>query len=132
MRYDTVPSPWPSTVDVKVIQFTGLVARHEHSRATVIASVPEPPDELNVETGAETDASHRAAVGVVIAVDVEAELPHPNAATAPTTAANSRGGRVFTGSATAQFQPHQPLRQFPARGGSAGACGCVLFCVPLW
>ena len=47
MRKLTVPSPWPSTAEVKVIQLTGEVARHAHSRATAIERLPDPPVELN-------------------------------------------------------------------------------------
>lgn len=89
MRKLTVPSPWPSTVEVKVIQLTGEVARHAHSRATAIERLPDPPVELNCEPGDETVASHRDDAGVVTLVDVEAELPQPNAVSKATAAANS-------------------------------------------
>ncbi len=77
IRYETLPSPWPSTADVRTIQLTGEVARHEHSRAMAMARVPVPPVELNCDDGDETVASHRAEAGVVTLVDVEAELPQP-------------------------------------------------------
>ncbi len=89
IRYDTLPSPWPSTAVVKTIQLTGEVARHEHSRATAIASVPVPPAELNWADGVETVPSHRADAGVVTLVDVEAELPQPYASVASAATANS-------------------------------------------
>ena len=88
MRKLTVPSPWPSTAEVKVIQLAGEVARQAHSRATAMATVPEPPVELNCDEGDETVASQREDAGVVTFVDVEAELPQPHA-TKATAAANS-------------------------------------------
>src|SRR5688500_8862857 len=95
IRNATLPSPCPSTLEVKVIQSTGVVARQTHSRATATDSVPAPPAEVNVEGGAEMVASHRADVGVVMFVAIETELPHPRAVPAAlvTTAANSRGVR---------------------------------------
>lgn len=85
----TLPSPCPSTAEVKTIQLTGEVARHAHSRATAIASVPDPPAELNCDAGEETVASHRLEAGVVTLVDVDAELPQPYARSAATAEANS-------------------------------------------
>jgi len=89
MRKLTLPSPCPSTGEVNTIQLAGEVARHPHSRATPIATVPVPPAELNWEDGAETAASHREDVGVVTLVLVEAELPQPNATRVANAAANS-------------------------------------------
>ena len=89
MRYDTLPSPWPSTADVKTIQLAADDARQAHSRATATESVPEPPAELKVESGDETVDSHREEAGVVTLVDVEAELPQPYAAISANAAANS-------------------------------------------
>ena len=89
MRKLTVPSPWPSTAEVKLIQLTGEVARQAHSRATAIESVPEPPAELNDDAGDETVDSQRAEAGVVTLVDVEAELPQPYATISANAAANS-------------------------------------------
>ena len=89
MRKLTVPSPWPSTAEVKLIQLTGEVARQPHSRATAIARLPDPPVELNCDEGDETVASHRDEAGVVTFVDVDAELPQPNAASDATAATNS-------------------------------------------
>lgn len=74
---------------MNVIQLTGEVARHAHSRATPMASVPEPPVELKVDAGAETMASHREEAGVVTVVVVEAELPQAAARTVARPIANS-------------------------------------------
>lgn len=76
-RYATVPSPWPSTAEVKVIQLTGVEARHEHSRATLTPSVPVPPAGPNDPVELEIVASHRLDAGAVTLVEVEAELPQP-------------------------------------------------------
>ena len=89
MRKLTLPSPWPSTAEVKAIQPAGEVARHAHSRATAMVTVPDPPDGLNCDEGAETVDSHRDDAGVVTLVDVEAELPQPYASSAANAAANS-------------------------------------------
>jgi hypothetical protein len=78
---------------VKVIQLTGLVARHEHSRATVTTRVPLPPPGPYEVADDETEASHRVEVGEVTLVDVLAELPH---AIVPTAITNSRGTRELT------------------------------------
>lgn len=89
MRYDTLPSPCPSTADVKTIQAAADDARQAHSRATATESVPEPPVELNDDAGAETVDSHRDEAGVVTLVEVEPELPQPYATISANAAANS-------------------------------------------
>ena len=73
----TVPSPWPSTLEVNVIQFTGVAAFHEQSRVTPIETLPVPPVDANVDEDMPTFAWHRAAAGAVTDVVVFAELPHP-------------------------------------------------------
>lgn len=74
---------------MNVIQLTGEFARHEHSRATPMDSVPEPPVELKVDAGAETTASQRVEAGVVTLVVVEAELPQAAAISVARAAVNS-------------------------------------------
>ena len=106
-----MPSPCPSMLEVNEIQAAELVARHEHSRATVIDTVPEPPPGANEEAGPATVASHREDAGLVTAVEVEAELPQPVADSAATPTANSRDIRVVTGSASARFQPEKWRRR---------------------
>ena len=87
-------SPCPSVADVKVIQLTGEVARHVHSRATAIDTVPVPPADPNAPDELVIVASHRVAVGDVTFVLVEAEPPQPNE-TAPSVR-NSRDVRACT------------------------------------
>jgi hypothetical protein len=116
-RYPTVPSPWPSALVVNVIQLAGVVARHEHSRGTLIDSVPVPPPGPNVLLELETFASQREDAGEVIVVDVVAELPHATEATAST---NSRGARRFT--AGALHKPRQlRITPVPANAAYSGA-----------
>jgi hypothetical protein len=74
--------------DVNAIQLTGDTARQEHSRATLTASVPAPPAELNWDEGFETVASQRAEAGAVTFVDVDAELPQPAVSRVARVAAN--------------------------------------------
>jgi hypothetical protein len=65
-------------------------------------SVPVPPVAEYVVAEDDTDASQRDEVGDVTVVEVLAELPHPNAASA---AQNSRGARKLTRSGDAQASP---------------------------
>jgi len=99
-RYDTEPGPCPSVDDVNAIQLTGLAATHEHSRATLMFSVPVPPDAAWFDGVDETFASQRVDAGAVTLVEVLAELPHPIAARATT---NSRGAREITARACTSF-----------------------------
>lgn len=84
------------------IQLTGLVALHGHSLSTAMLSVPVPPVAEYVVADDDTDASQRDDVGDVTVVEVLAELPHPNAASA---AQNSRGARKITRFLYAQDSP---------------------------
>lgn len=97
-----MPSPCPSTLEVNVIQLTGLVARHAHSRATAIVIVPEPPDELNDDAADDdTVASQRvdvSKVGPAVELEVVAELPHAAVTSVSAAPVNSSGRRVSTGS----------------------------------
>ena len=80
---------------VKVTQLTGVTARHEHSRATEIESVPVPPPGPNDAVEPETFASQRFDAGAVIFVDVVAELPQAAASAAAPTQPASRKARVL-------------------------------------
>lgn len=73
----TVPSPWPSTVEVKVIQLAGVAAFHEQSRVVPTERLPVPPVEPNVVEDIPTFAWQRVAAGAVTDVDVFAEPPQP-------------------------------------------------------
>lgn len=126
-RKETVPSPCPSTLDVKMIQLTGLVARHEHSRATAIDRVPDPPDEPNDDGGADTVASQREDVGLVTAVEVEAELPQPTAASVATQTANSRDTRVVTVWRLHVFSQRPRLQPTPNGGIGASIRGAACY-----
>jgi hypothetical protein len=55
-RYDTVPSPCPSRDDVNAIQLDEVDAFQEHSRETVIVTLPVPPEALNDDVELETVA----------------------------------------------------------------------------
>jgi len=58
---------------VNAIQLTGLAATHEHSRATLMFSVPVPPDAAWFDGVDETFASQRVDAGAVTLVEVLAE-----------------------------------------------------------
>ena len=73
----TVPSPWPSALEVNVIQFTGVTAFHEQSRVTPTDRLPVPPSGAKVLEDIPTVAWQRAVPGAVMDVDVFAELPQP-------------------------------------------------------
>ena len=86
---------------MNVIHPTVVDARHEHSRATVIASVPVPPAGPKLAADVATLASHRVDAGAVMFVAVVAELPHAVAASK----LNSRTVREFTSATVAQRSP---------------------------
>jgi len=75
-----LPSPWPAVVPVTWIQGAWLVAVHEHSRATLTATDPDPPSAPKFEVDAERVAWQRVVEGAVAVTDVEAELPQAPAA----------------------------------------------------
>lgn len=95
IRNVTVPSPCPSWPPVIDIHEAVLVADHEHSRATLTATVPVPPAGPKFVDGTPRVAWQRVgAVGDVTLVSVV--LPHAEAirqaAAAP--AANCRAGTL--------------------------------------
>jgi len=83
----TLPSPCPSFADVIEIQAAWAAAVHEHSRATLIDTVPSPPDIPKLE--AEFVAVTWQWVGVGPVVFVTPLLPHAIDTTA-IVSANSR------------------------------------------
>jgi hypothetical protein len=89
---------------VNAIQLTGEEARHVHSRATTMFSVPVPPEGPKAVADGVTVASQRLDAGAVTVVDVVAELPQAAVRTAST---NSRGVRTVTGRVLAQASPAQ-------------------------
>lgn len=80
-----VLSPCPCVSDRIVTQLDRLAAVHPHSRATPILTVPVPPSGPNDDVELVTAAWHRALVGAVTLVVVDAEPPHAAAANAATT-----------------------------------------------
>ena len=72
-----VPSPWPSTLEVNVIQLAGVMAFHEQSRVTPTDRLPVPPAGVKVVDDIPTLAWQRVVPGEVTDVDVFAELPQP-------------------------------------------------------
>lgn len=91
---------------VKVIQLAPVETRHAHSRATVIDSLPVPPDAPKALEELETFASQREDAGEVIEDDVVAELPHAADASAIT---NSRGARKLTCSPLHKPRQHKQM-----------------------
>ena len=94
-RYATEPSPCPVPPPVIAIQLASLDAVHEHSRATVTDTVPEPPDGEKLAVEFAMDTWQRVAVGPV--TFVTAELPQPLRIDAAAIRRNSRDlSLVFT------------------------------------
>jgi len=96
----TLPSPWPSFAEVSEIQAACAAAVHEHSRATLIDTVPSPPDTPKLAD--EFVAVTWQWVGVGPVVFVTPLLPHAIDVAAIVTA-NSRGTTRAT--MTCRYKP---------------------------
>jgi hypothetical protein len=87
--YVTLPSPCPSLAEVSEIQAACATAVHEHSRATLIETVPSPPDMPKLPD--EFVVVIWQCVGVGPVVFVTPLLPHATVTAAAIVTANSRG-----------------------------------------
>jgi hypothetical protein len=88
------------------------VACQEHSRATLIETVPGPPVEPNEERDELTVASQRVDVVEGLAMLVEVELPQPIANSAQAAAAAIRNGSRTTPARA--FTPQRNAGKSPA------------------